>query len=298
MNTKPIIYALMFAALLAQACSSTTAFDGECKRDSDCQQYERCDTLDFRCVCDLDEACAQGEYCNTSGSCQVKSGCFSNDDCAVGSICDVMTGECIGAGSCTRDGHCDTGMICDGGTCHLGCRDTADCDLAAREVCIAGSCLQNKCENTQYCDFGWVCDLETNECETPVEPYCLFGCDPLCDDILCPNVGDSPCGEPTTFCAGLDASNSFCWVACDSENDTCPSGYQCKPTTFNWATCNTDSDCTDVINTCGQASHRCALNQQVCNTTADCHDFGTPTCVSSFCVIGHHCEPASGCPNP
>ena len=50
------------------ACTSDSIFDGECKRDADCPQYERCDTRDYRCVCASDEACAMGEYCNPAGS--------------------------------------------------------------------------------------------------------------------------------------------------------------------------------------------------------------------------------------
>lgn len=295
MKTSFYSLAILLLITILGACSGSTTFQGECKRDSDCEQYERCDTLDFRCVCAVDEACAQGEYCNASGSCQVKSGCYTNADCIDGSICDIMSGECIASNACSQDHHCDIGLICEAEVCRIGCRDTADCDLAQREVCINGQCILGKCENTRYCAFGLVCELGTHECVQPADSHCAPGCDPQCADAVCPSVGDSPCGTPTTICAGLDALNSNCWVACDPEADVCPSGYQCKPTTFSWATCDSDEACADVLNTCGQMSHRCALNQQVCNTDNDCHDFGPPTCLSGFCVIGYHCEPQMGC---
>jgi len=301
MRTRAFWLSVACLAGVFPACSGSTTFSGECKRDSDCEQYERCDTLDYRCVCDEDEACAQGEYCNASGSCQVKSGCYTNADCTGGSICDIGTGECIASTACSQDSHCDIGKICEGGSCRIGCRDTADCDLALREVCIGGQCILGKCENTLYCNFGLVCQHDTHECVQPAENHCAPGCDPWCGAAVCPAVGDSPCGEPTTICAGLDAMSSHCWVACDPEADQCPSGYQCKPTTFAWATCDSVEDCTDVnsasnvLNTCGVTSHRCLINQQVCNTDADCHDFGAPTCLSGYCVIGYHCEPQAGC---
>ncbi len=292
---KKHLSGFFFLSLLAFGCSSSTTFQGECKRDSDCEMFERCDTLDFRCVCASDEACAQGEYCNASGSCQVKSGCYTNNDCAQGSICDILTGECIASNSCSEDYHCDLDKICIDGECRLGCKDTSDCELERREVCIDGQCISGKCENTHYCDTGLVCDVQSHECVQPDEAYCAPGCDPLCSSELCPNVGDSPCGTPSTICAGLDQNDSHCWVACNPEEDSCPSGYICKPTTFTWATCASDADCTDVKNTCGTSSHRCALNQQVCSTDADCYDFGTPICISGYCVIGYHCAPPSGC---
>jgi hypothetical protein len=290
-----VLSCFLVSCWLLQGCSSDTVFSGECKRDSDCEQYERCDTLDFRCVCDSDNACAHGEYCNASGSCQVISGCFTNDDCADGSFCDLATGECIGANSCRSDGHCDIGMICENNLCRLGCRATGDCDLGKREVCISGVCVQGKCENTGYCPLGLVCNLQNNECEQPAVNHCQAGCDPLCSDGVCPSVGDSPCGDPTAICAGMDVFSSHCWYGCDPEQDACPSGHVCKPTTFSWAVCADDGECANVRNTCGQASRRCALNQQVCASDADCHDFGAPTCLSGFCVIGYHCEPPSGC---
>lgn len=293
----PSRIAMTGLALCLGACSGSTTFQGECKRDSDCARYERCDTLDFRCVCDSDEACAQGEFCNASGSCQLKSDCYTNADCAEGSVCDTLSGECIGANACTRDDHCDIGQICESGVCRQGCRTTADCDLMQREVCINGQCILGKCENTDYCDFGKVCEVETHECIQPALPHCQPGCDPLCSDDVCPQIGDSPCGEPSAICAGLDQQHSHCWFACEPLADDCPSGYQCKPTTFSWATCGVDADCDDVVNSCGQASNRCALNQQVCASDADCHDFGPAVCLSGFCVIGHHCEPPAGCPD-
>ncbi len=292
---NPHLAIFLFSGVLSlQGCSSTTTFQGECKRDSDCEQYERCDTLDYRCVCADDEACAPGEYCNASGSCQVISACFTNDDCETGSICDVYSdpAECIASNACTQDAHCDIGMICNNGECRLGCRDTADCDLEDRQVCINGFCVQGKCENSLYCDFGRVCITETHECEQPTEPYCYSGCDPICSVCV---PGDSPCIDPANICSDSDPIHTYCWVACDPAADTCPSGYQCVPTTFSWAVCNTDLDCAGVRNTCGAASHRCALNQQVCDVSQDCHDFGPAVCLSNYCVIGYHCEPPGGC---
>ena len=39
-------------SLLLLGCSEAVTFEGECKRDSDCEEYQRCDLLDYRCICD------------------------------------------------------------------------------------------------------------------------------------------------------------------------------------------------------------------------------------------------------
>jgi hypothetical protein len=282
------IATLLASAFALSACSSSTTFNGECKRDSDCAAYERCDTLDYRCVCSSDEACALGEYCNASGSCQVASGCFTNEDCLAGSICDTGSGECISADSCSRDEHCDIGFICESSRCRRGCRETADCDLGAREICLDGTCRLGMCENKDYCSDGLVCDTDSHSCVQPSEPYCAT-CDAICS--VC-GPGESPCGDPANICAGEDPV-TYCWVHC-LDSDDCPAGFHCVPTTESWATCTTDTDCNSVENTCGSASHRCALNQQVCDSSADCHDFGPATCLSGYCIFGQHCEPVFG----
>ncbi|MBN2493144.1 MAG: hypothetical protein JXR96_01030 [Deltaproteobacteria bacterium] len=289
--------AALAGLLLVSACSSSSTFEGECKRDSDCATYERCDTRDYRCVCATDEACAQGEFCNPlSGSCQVKPGCYSNADCEPGSYCDVETGECISSLTCTRDYQCDLGHICVGGKCELGCRDSADCELYrpdGPEICVDGQCRFGMCDSHQQCQFGYICDPESHSCVAPEAPYCEPGCDPICEG--CTDKNQGPCGDPGDICAGNDPV-TFCWVACEDEAD-CPSGYHCVPTTATWAICSEDIDCASVVNTCGQTSRRCMLNQQPCDTDLDCHDFMPAICLSRYCVFGYHCEPAGGCPS-
>ncbi|MBW2704372.1 MAG: hypothetical protein JRF33_26435 [Deltaproteobacteria bacterium] len=279
--------------LFAIACSSDATFDGECKRDADCPQYERCDTRDYRCVCASDEACAMGEYCNPSGSCQVRSGCNANVDCESGSICDILSGECISSLSCTLDLQCDVGHICVGGKCELGCRTSADCDLYrpdGPEICLDGQCRFGMCETNDQCQFGYVCAPGSASCVQPSDPYCQAGCSDICEG--CTDITQGPCGDPANICAG--SGPTYCWVDCLQDAD-CPSGYQCVPTTADWATCNEDVDCVTVVNTCGEFSERCALNQQPCNSDLDCHIFPSPTCLSDFCVFAHHCEPSGGC---
>ncbi len=289
--------ALALAGLLAWACAgcSETTLEGDCRRDSDCAAYQRCDTLDYRCVCASDDACAAGEYCNPSGSCQVQSGCVTNEDCGAGSFCDAGSGQCVGAGSCTRDLHCDLGQICESGACRVGCRTTADCELIEREVCVDGACLAGRCEQTDYCPFGQFCVLADKACVVdPVQPFCVPNCSSICEG--CVDKTQGPCGDPANLCSGQNPT--FCLVACAGEED-CPSGYDCVASIDPLGhTCGQDADCLGVRNTCGLHSHRCALNQQPCDADADCHDFGTAVCLSGFCVIGHHCAPPGGCRVP
>ena len=287
-------------ACLVAGCSGDSVFEGECRRDSDCDQYERCDELDYRCVCASDEACAQGEYCNASGSCQRKTSCYSNEDCPQGNFCDVVSGACIASDSCTRDTHCDIGQICLNGFCRLGCRDTADCDLMLREVCVEGTCRLGLCENNDYCDFGRVCNPITLGCEVPPDPHCQPDCSRTCEGCTDPDQG--PCGDPANVCGGT-AGDTHCWVACSGPDD-CPSGYQCVPTSVSWSPfCDQATDCTEapnpndrVINVCdgeGDAA-RCRLNKQPCATDADCHPFEI-SCLANQCIFGYHCRPPGGC---
>ncbi|HOX43437.1 MAG TPA: hypothetical protein PK668_07565 [Myxococcota bacterium] len=294
MNTLARGLALACLAALAGGGCSERTLEGECRRDGDCAAYQRCDTLDYRCVCASDEACADGEYCNPSGSCQVLSGCVSNEDCGAGSFCDVGSGQCVAAGTCSLDRHCDIGMICEGGACHLGCRTTADCELLEREVCVGGSCLAGRCEQTDYCPFGQFCVLAERACQVdPTQPYCVPGCSPICAG--CTDKTQGPCGDPANLCSGQNPT--YCLVACQAEDD-CPSGYDCVNSVYPHTTCAEDVDCAAVRNTCGAASHRCALNQQPCDGDAECHDFGTLPCVGGYCVLGLYCVPPGGCRAP
>ncbi len=297
------MFFLLAAALFG--CGGGSEFQGECKRDTDCYQYQRCDTMDFRCVCASDEACADDEFCNESGSCQPDTKCSTNADCETGTVCDVQTGDCIAASSCTMDAHCDIGQICEQGACRVGCRDTADCDLLQREVCLEGACVAGRCENNRYCDFGKVCDTGTHTCQAPTDPHCVAGCSPTCEQCG-ENTAIGPCGEPANVCARIDASNTRCWVYCLSD-DECPSGYQCVPTTVNWSPyCESDLDCTQapnpddrVINVCdgndGGQVGRCRLNKQPCRVDQDCFAF-TTACLANQCVFANHCRPPGGCP--
>lgn len=276
------------------ACDKTSTFQGECKRDNDCQDFERCDTMTFRCVCASDQACAEGEFCNASGSCQRKTGCVTNLDCPANTFCDTGSGECMAAGRCSRDIQCDLGKVCDvqAGLCKAGCRDTADCDLGRREVCENGQCLPGRCENNQYCEFGRICDTQSRTCVQPAQPFCAPGCDPICS--TCTDKSKGPCGDPADLCYDGGASGTFCWVACQDDPD-CPSGYECQPTSVSWAPgCSDDSDCLTVANTCGRQSHRCALNQQPCDTDGDCLAFQV-RCEMGSCIIGRYCRPVGGC---
>jgi hypothetical protein len=302
---KRILSGSLFFLLLA-GCGGESEFQGECQRDTDCRSFQRCDTLNFRCVCASDEACAAGEFCNPSGSCQKIATCFSNADCREGTICDIQSGGCIPASSCTTDFHCDLGQICQEGACRIGCRDTSDCDLQKREVCIEGTCRANLCESNRYCEFGKVCEPSSHICQAPSEPYCTTGCSPTCEQCG-DNVTIGPCGDPRHVCARIDAANTRCWVYCEKDEE-CPSGYQCVPTTVSWGPyCQTDLDCTDnpvpddrVVNLCdgtggGQTVGRCRLNKQPCRKDEDCYQF-TTHCVANQCIFASHCRPPGGCP--
>ena len=289
--------------LFLLGCADSAPFHGECKRDSDCEEYEECDLLDYRCRCNNDQACAQGEFCNLSGSCQAKTSCVSNLDCPDDStFCDVTSGECIEAIKCSTDFQCDIGQICENDVCRIGCRETSDCDLMDRDVCVSGDCISGRCENNSYCNIGMVCDTQEKRCEQPAQPYCSPGCDFICS--TCGNdTSIGPCGDPSIICGMYEdrPGQTYCWVSCQKHAD-CPSGYQCVPNTVDWDPgCNVVEDCTNpvdpddaVVNVCGQASHRCRLNQQPCDTDADCEPFVT-TCLLARCVFGYHCEPPGGC---
>jgi hypothetical protein len=296
---KTLVLAALGLGLFLAGCSDAAPFGGECKRDSDCEEYEKCDLLDHRCVCASDQACAPGEFCNLSGSCQQKTSCVSNLDCPDdGTFCDVTSGECIEAVKCTTDIQCDIGQICENNLCRSGCRETSDCDLMAREVCVGGECIPGRCEYNSYCEFGKVCNPQTQGCEQPAEPYCTHGC-----DYTCSTCGDNkeigPCGDPSIICGRYQAGGeTYCWVPCVEHAD-CPSGYLCRPNTVDWDPgCNVVEDCTlgddPVVNVCGPMSHRCKLNQQPCETDGDCYSFET-TCLLARCVFGYHCEPPGGC---
>jgi len=284
-------------------CNSSSTFDGECKRDSDCSEYERCDTRDYRCVCNQDEACAQGEFCNASGSCQRKMECYSNDDCTDGSVCDILSGECISSTSCRDDFHCDIGQICENEVCRVGCRDTADCDLENREVCIDGECRFGLCENNSYCEFGRICNLDDNSCVLPEDPHCVEGCSHICEQCG-EDTEIGPCGDPANVCV-RSGEQTHCWVACE-EDEECPSGYQCVPTTVDWSPiCDDVSDCTNtadpndrVVNVCdgndGGTIGRCRLNKQPCWDDDDCYPFETQ-CFAGQCIFAYHCRPPGGC---
>ncbi len=289
---------------LVPGCKSSSTFEGECKRDTDCAQYERCDTRDYRCVCKSDEACAPGEICNAGGSCQRKTECFSNYDCAAGTVCDIDSGECIGSNSCTTDFQCEIGQICENNLCRLGCRETADCDLEKREVCVSGECRLGLCESNSYCEFGDVCEAQTHACVAPQDPHCVKDCSPTCDQCG-EDTGIGPCNDPANVCV-RSGNTAYCWVACTT-GEECPSGYQCVPTTVSWGpVCQNDADCTSVpapddrvINVCdgtngGQNIGRCRLNKQPCWTDADCYPFVT-TCLAQKCIFAYHCRPPEGC---
>ncbi|RLB59332.1 MAG: hypothetical protein DRI34_02155 [Deltaproteobacteria bacterium] len=300
----PATTLLLLSLLAGAGCSGSQDFEGECKRDSDCQSYQRCDTRDYRCICASDEACAPGEFCNASGSCQTKTSCLSNDDCTGQGVCDVFSGECIGPSACSDDVQCDIGQICEQGVCRLGCRETSDCDLMQKEICLDGQCRQGMCDGNPYCPFGQVCDLDSHLCTQPVEPHCLTGCSPTCE--LCgEDTSVGPCQNPANVCVRQDGE-TYCWVYCEGD-EQCPAGYQCVPTTVSWSPlCESDSDCSDapdpndrVINVCdgtsgGQVVGRCRLNKQPCFNDADCYPFETH-CQEGQCVFASHCRPPGGC---
>jgi hypothetical protein len=266
--------------------------ENACKRDRDCQPYERCNTITFRCVCERDEACAQEEFCNVSGSCQRKEGCFSNKDCEQGrGICDSASGACLDPNKCTEDVQCDIGQICSG-SCIAGCRDTTDCDLSKLDVCIDGICQGGLCETNRYCPIGQVCQKEPRTCVAAPEIYCKPGCSPICEG--CEDRAKGPCDDPKNICFDGGESGTACWVACESVED-CPSGYSCLPTAVGWiVSCEEDADCSAVTNACGNQSHRCAISQQPCQVQQDCYPLQA-RCMLNSCVFGSHCRPAGGC---
>ncbi|MEO1233522.1 MAG: hypothetical protein AAFZ18_31970 [Myxococcota bacterium] len=271
----------MGVALVLAGCDETGNTDNSCTADSECViPGTRCGPQG-QCICAADEACASDQFCNSAGVCQTRTGCAITADCAEGTFCDIASGLCLddpgqpGIGSpCGLSSQCAYGTVCRDGTCQDGCFTDGDCPLG--QVCLEGFCFtggpgQTICSDSEFCEYGAVCDSDNICRDDRRGPYCR-GCSPRT------SMNPNPCDDPRNFCLinsfELGGFTNFCGVDC-SLGQPCPSGYGCN----------------NVI----------VLTDAVCLNTAQCRcDANEISFASAACSVSTPCQPTlpGGQPDP
>ena len=304
--------AIGFLLTLACGCSQEETLRAFCTGDADCPPGFRCDSQSGLCLCAVDDVCQADEYCAPDGVCRPRMSCDNNLDCEEGLFCDTTTGNCIEIGKCTMDAQCPLGSMCSDAyfECVPGCRITGDCPLG--QTCREGTCLEGLCDDKSFCDYGQLCDPESETCvEDTRGPFC---------QRCAPGTITDPyrCGPGPNFCVMTNNDPSlppFCGVDC-SEGQECPNGYGCNLIlTAPGGSCREAAECEsgdchinegdDVgfclcsaheqcpRDTCDDFTMQCRITRKTCVPgNGDCD---RPVyCIDGLCLIGRNCTPLEG----
>lgn len=263
---------------LSFACTPRTVDGGGgCERDGDCANFEFCQVDTGLCLCADSNACDATEFCNDQGRCQAQSGCDDNEACfreGENRICDTASGECVtltGSLQCTLGSHCPFGSYCEGNACLAGCRENGDCQLG--DPCIDGQCdpTPGACNANGYCEFGQLCDTDTNRCVDHPERSSL--CE-ICDaSSLTPCTNGGPCL----------IDSSIPPDACTVDADCAQYDAICRP--------GPPLQCAGDDSVCGP-NGSCGFLSGLCNCGAfggECPAGTTCDNASGFCTAGGQC---------
>lgn len=255
----------------SSGCNSTNEYcgNGRCQVVKDL--YESCETSD---QCEVNALCSPSTkkcICQSGYklspvkmTCIPEGYCSNNLDCEHG-YCDTETSTCIPgvklSGRCTVTKQCqayDVNSYCDGDTnqctCGLGyyvssqgiclldgkCRINDDCRQDANGLCYYEECIYTK-KLSLPCKESRQCYLETpySYCETT----------------------DQRSGQAQCSC--LNGYQNYDDNDKDDDNDDNddnqppPSNANCK----QWRDCNTNKDCSNIINShCDHSHARCSCN--------------------------------------
>jgi len=156
---------------------------------------------DPRDDCGVASRCGTTGHCDGAGACAVQpEGLDCGDAACASSVASVDRSECDGAGTCRAPDPvpCDEGYACRDNTCATFCESARDCDKETGYYCLdstcvtgarcsidrafafdeqgkeepcspilcsGGSCLE-RCERTDDCILGLVCDPYNGKCVT------------------------------------------------------------------------------------------------------------------------------------
>jgi hypothetical protein len=127
------------------------------------------------------------------------------------------------AETCASSGDCAAAQACANGTCHIGCKTSAECANQGGGICVRAdngvyvcqleserSCVRNSdCSGTQVCGVDQNC---RDSCTTPAdcrsEQVCTSGVCVEADDTLSP--AKTPCLTPSDCPPDLTCINKFC----------------------------------------------------------------------------------------
>lgn len=256
----------------AQRCLRGQCIDRlPCRVDVQCPGSDIC--VDGRCYpagCNLNgNACKKGELC-VKGSC-VQPTCNKPNGCAGNRICRPSTNSCFE--SCSNI-QCSNGKKCVDGACVNDACAGKKCPLG--QVCRAGSCELIRCNGTNVCRYGRVCNPGTNGCE-----------DDLCKGVTCPGLKAickyGQCIQPPQ---------------CRLDGD-CVAPAVCVKGKCVVGRCNANADCA--------SNELCVENECVRNpcSSVRCKDGSfcrggkcIPTCAGVFCPAGELCVDGKCTKNP
>ena len=178
------------------------------------------------------------------------------------------------AQTCISDDDCELGTVC--------ILMKKECQAVACNFCITGQICYTSDDGSQSCSKPEC----TNSSQCSGEESCVAG---ACIEESCTDKSDCPEGQV------CDAFSGICKQppeTCSTDFD-CPAGLVCKEDGSCAPGCATDSDCSDVMTYCNEASKLCepgcrtdasCAADQVCNSDRQCE------CDQSKCPANFFCD--------
>lgn len=288
-----------------RVCAEGKCIDDPCATIQCPSKQERC--LAGQCVdrepCQVDVDCPDTQVCLT-GKCY-PAGCYTQSNTCTGSeLClqaECKVDPCIRVTCqktefCRRnDGvcaspcanvNCKTGEICVDGKCQVNACAQAQC--SAGEVCILGECKKERCNVSNACKHGRVCDAETNLCQ-----------DDPCAGVKCPDARQicrsGQCISPPTCVFDKDCPGQQLCVGGKCINPTCDGTSGCQANEFCLQGACVSDPCAAVscnngeICRGGQCKPSCA--GVFCKPTETCVDgqCAADPCLGKQCATGERC---------
>lgn len=297
-----------------------------CRRDGDCADGERCETVSGGglCVvgrrCAIDANCPAGERCTPDGVCEVRDACSNDGQCDADQRCLLEDGErscleafvyCDDDADCCAYGDCRAqGVACDvlSRRCvawlPLGCRSSADCGPSQACHPELFTCIYptEPCTLDPHCPPGEVCDADLKRC-VPRVPCSISGCPE--GRICLPGTEECLPVYPEGTCqSSLDCEPGTLCELSDSV-DGGPTSGTCKPIAGagrceNAVDCRFGELCDRDTGVCLQAPPlvSCGAAGGVCEANEECAD--RPDGSDRVCVPverGGLCDRETPCSN-
>ncbi|MCC7111694.1 MAG: hypothetical protein IT382_20535 [Deltaproteobacteria bacterium] len=140
---------------------------------------------------------------------------------ACGSTVTVQKAACVDDESCMSGEHCVAGL-CQAALEEESCANDAECDIAAGELCVQGTCTAppsatpDSCAETRDCPVTDFCNTASGQCEPLRAGFCRL-------DGQCPD-GAPMCDTPTPAQPGRCVQ---CLEDADCDGGVCAQGGSC-----------------------------------------------------------------------